>query len=267
MDINETNAMQIVGSDGLLTTFTIPAGSLSAASASALQARLAAPGSGASAPFTIVRTEFGPGTSAMSFTGSPYGIIQGNQGLNYISSTRELLIFTGGSGNASLMTNFSASNPPTVTVQFAPPTGAAMLNPDSITLYYLDPTNNLRPAAVPGATLDLAAHTVTAQILKPGVYFIGSPLGVDLSAAFAYPVPFKASQHQSIKFTKLGADSTIKIYTIMGELVAQLHNDNNEILLEWPVKNSDGEPVASGVYIYQIKNSLSEKRGKLIIIR
>ena len=35
----------------------------------------------------------------------------------------------------------------------------------------------------------------------------------------------------------------------------------------WDVKNEDGDRVASGVYIYQIKNSFSEKRGKLVIIR
>jgi len=33
------------------------------------------------------------------------------------------------------------------------------------------------------------------------------------------------------------------------------------------VTNLKGEPVASGVYIYQIKNGFSEKRGKLIVIR
>ena len=35
----------------------------------------------------------------------------------------------------------------------------------------------------------------------------------------------------------------------------------------WNVTNLNGSPVASGVYIYQIKNSFTEKRGKLIIIR
>ena len=38
-------------------------------------------------------------------------------------------------------------------------------------------------------------------------------------------------------------------------------------IVDWNVTNSDGDNVASGVYIYQIKNSFSEKRGKLIIVR
>jgi len=108
---------------------------------------------------------------------------------------------------------------------------------------------------------------VTATIQNSGVYILAGTLTTDLSSAYAYPVPFKASQNQTIKFASLAADSTIKVYTIMGELVAQLHNDNNEVLLQWPVTNLKGEPVASGVYIYQIKNGFSEKRGKLIVIR
>ena len=31
--------------------------------------------------------------------------------------------------------------------------------------------------------------------------------------------------------------------------------------------NTSGQRVASGVYVYQIKNNYSEKRGKLIIVR
>jgi flagellar hook assembly protein FlgD len=65
----------------------------------------------------------------------------------------------------------------------------------------------------------------------------------------------------------LASASTIKIYTIMGELVAQLESDSQGNDVRWDVRNEDGDNVASGVYIYQIKNSYSEKRGKLIIIR
>ena len=162
---------------------------------------------------------------------------------------------------------FNPALPPTVVVQFQPPTGQHFVDPRNITLYYINPLTQ-RPTPVPGATVDTTANTVTATIVKAGVYFVGAPVETDLSNAYAYPVPFKPSAgHTSIKFDKLASDSTIKVYTIMGELVAQLHNDNDEPKLEWPVTNLDGDTVASGVYIYQIKNSFSEKRGKLIIIR
>jgi hypothetical protein len=53
----------------------------------------------------------------------------------------------------------------------------------------------------------------------------------------------------------------------MGELVQTLSGPDANGNIAWNVKNSDGDNVASGVYIYQIKNSFSEKRGKLVIIR
>jgi hypothetical protein len=84
----------------------------------------------------------------------------------------------------------------------------------------------------------------------------------------AYPVPFKPSSGQTqIKFGNLTDGSTIKVFTIMGELVWQYQNAPGETIHPWDVTNKSGEPVASGVYIYQIKNAFDEKRGKLIIIR
>jgi hypothetical protein len=49
--------------------------------------------------------------------------------------------------------------------------------------------------------------------------------------------------------------------------VKELGNPGDTETVTWDVRNSDGEPVASGVYIYQIKNPYSEKRGKLVIVR
>ncbi len=93
-------------------------------------------------------------------------------------------------------------------------------------------------------------------------------LPTKLNNAFVYPVPFKPSAgHTRITIANLAVDSTFKVYTIMGELVYEAHNSGGEVSLEWDVKNLDGEPVASGVYIFQIKNPYSEKRGKLMVIR
>jgi hypothetical protein len=261
MDITITNDLCVIGSDNLQTCFSIPANSLSASAASALQAHA----SGSTLVSSVIRPDFDPTTSAASFSGAlPYTITHDAQGINYISSTREFLIYDGG----TLETTFNTANPPTVNMQFALPSGKSYIDTKLITLYYINPSNAYRPEAVPNAVVNLAAGTVTAPITQAGVYFVGAALQVDLSGAYAYPVPFKPSAGQTtIKFDNLAVGSTIKVYTIMGELVAQLENSNNEPILRWPVTNTDGAPVASGVYIYQIKNSFSEKRGKLIIIR
>ena len=94
-------------------------------------------------------------------------------------------------------------------------------------------------------------------------------INADTASTYAYPVPYKPSVNPNgITFAGLPTvPSTIKVYTIMGELVRTLTTDGSSATLPWDVKNADGAPVASGVYLYQIKNDTSEKRGKLVIIR
>lgn len=122
---------------------------------------------------------------------------------------------------------------------------------------------------VPGSTVNLGGNSVTAPITNSGVYALTGSLPTALNNSHAYPVPYKPSiDFNGITFKNLAVDSTIKIYTIMGELVKQLQNVGTNATVNWnPVTNSNGDPVASGVYIYQIKNPYSEKRGKLVIIR
>jgi len=63
----------------------------------------------------------------------------------------------------------------------------------------------------------------------------------------------------------------VEIYTIKGERVISLSKDNfTTDELNWnPVNNEKGETVASGLYLFIIKSSLTgeKKVGKLIIIR
>ncbi len=128
----------------------------------------------------------------------------------------------------------------------------------------LGPQGNLVP--VPNSTIN-SDFSVSAPITQSALYFLAGAINTQLGGSYAYPVPFKpASGHTVITFVNLATDTTIKIYTITGELVKQLQADGSAPII-WDVKNSDGDNVASGVYIYQIKNSFSEKRGKLIIVR
>src|SRR5205807_6937382 len=121
---------------------------------------------------------------------------------------------------------------------------------------------------VVGATPSNADSSISAPIRQSGLYFLAAAVTTQLSGAYAWPVPYKPSiGHTVIHFVNLASASTIKVYTITGELVAQLESDSLGSDVLWDVTNRDGDRVASGVYIYQIKNSFSEKRGKLIIIR
>jgi hypothetical protein len=94
------------------------------------------------------------------------------------------------------------------------------------------------------------------------------PLDTDLSAAYAYPVPYRAELgHREITFAGLGQDTRVEIYTLGGEKVAELESGLNDGQLPWSVTNSLGEDVASGVYVYLLQSGRNKKTGKLVIIR
>jgi hypothetical protein len=73
----------------------------------------------------------------------------------------------------------------------------------------------------------------------------------------------------------------IKLYTVSGELVLEnilsqnesVSAANNEWVYEynWDLKNSDGNAVGSGIYVYavsaQVNSQTQTKTGKLAIIR
>jgi hypothetical protein len=119
-------------------------------------------------------------------------------------------------------------------------------------------TNTAGTAIVITATVGSISGTATIRAFQ-----------ASLDSAYAWPVPFKPSLgHNAINFVGLGDDTTIKVYTITGELVKELHSAPGQTSLSWvPVTNNDGQAVVSGVYIYQMKNAFSEKRGKLVIVR
>jgi hypothetical protein len=122
---------------------------------------------------------------------------------------------------------------------------------------------------VPGSAVDAARNTITADIPHFSVYAIVGAAATDLSEAYAFPVPYKASQSATkrIRFNKLSSLATIRVYTVNGELVKELHEDDGDGKLDWDVTNGHGEPLASDVYIYLIQNGQEKKTGKLIVIR
>jgi len=90
-------------------------------------------------------------------------------------------------------------------------------------------------------------------------YTISAPK-TDLSEAVVFPSPFMPSKgHKSIKFGKLTANATVKIYTIAGELVRELSDDDGDGLITWDVKNRGGQNVASDVYLALIQGSGQKK--------
>ncbi|MBI2363087.1 MAG: T9SS type A sorting domain-containing protein [Elusimicrobia bacterium] len=107
--------------------------------------------------------------------------------------------------------------------------------------------------------------------LSPGIVAAQRPAATDLSAAHAFPVPFIPTQgHDKIVFTALTPRVTIRVYTLSGELVKTLNKDSAASdRFPWtPVANEQGEPLASGVYLYHIQATDGKTAsGKLMVIK
>ncbi|WP_457565383.1 type IX secretion system sortase PorU [Caldithrix abyssi] len=89
-----------------------------------------------------------------------------------------------------------------------------------------------------------------------------------------YPNPFRDQTRFTFQTNVPGADVKIKIYTVTGRLIQELHGVsvmgyNDEI--EWDGRDRDGDEIANGVYLYKIilREGNKEKThiDKLVIMR
>ncbi|MBI4801143.1 MAG: T9SS type A sorting domain-containing protein [Elusimicrobia bacterium] len=95
------------------------------------------------------------------------------------------------------------------------------------------------------------------------------PSRADVSSAHAFPNPcsFKAGCN-SVTFTGLTLQATVKVYTISGELVRTIAKSGNTDRTEpWDLKNAAGRQLASGLYLYLVEGKGAFKKGKLVIVR
>jgi len=88
-----------------------------------------------------------------------------------------------------------------------------------------------------------------------------------LDAVRVYPNPWRSDRHtREITFDGLSLGATVKIFNTAGHLVRELTPSGTTA--RWDRKNSSGDTVASGIYIFLIKDALGgERRGKLAIVK
>lgn len=94
----------------------------------------------------------------------------------------------------------------------------------------------------------------------------GSLAGFDGEAkATAFPNPFKPGEAGTVSFalppSLQGAALGIKIYTLEGVFVREVNG------LSWNGKNAEGNPVASGTYVFVVKTSAGTGRGRVSVLR
>jgi len=96
----------------------------------------------------------------------------------------------------------------------------------------------------------------------------------DLSSVRCLPNPYRASAdweyggQKRVTFIGLPARATIRIYSTSADHVRTLtHADDQSDLEFWDLRNSDGEEIAPGVYLYLITSGSETIDGKVMIIK
>jgi len=96
----------------------------------------------------------------------------------------------------------------------------------------------------------------------------------NLERVIVVPNPFRASApwdspvNHEVHFLNLPSDARIKIYTVNGDLVAELaHTDKIRDFERWDLKNASGQDVSSGIYLYRVEASTFTFQDRFIVIR
>jgi hypothetical protein len=85
---------------------------------------------------------------------------------------------------------------------------------------------------------------------------------------FRAAAPWDAPGLHELHFINLPSDARIRIFTVAGDLVAELrHNDKVRDFERWNLKNQDGQDVASGIYMYRVEASTFSFQDRFIVIR
>lgn len=97
---------------------------------------------------------------------------------------------------------------------------------------------------------------------------------VNLERVIVVPNPYRSSapwdspNAHELHFTNLPSQALIRIYTVAGDLVAELrHSDKIHDFERWNLKNDDGKDVASGIYMYRVEASSFSFQDRFIVIR
>jgi hypothetical protein len=72
---------------------------------------------------------------------------------------------------------------------------------------------------------------------------------------------------RKIEFIHLPDNATIRIYTLAGDLVVTLQNDDGDGSAAWNLHSVNEQGIAPGIYFYHVESPYGEKIGKFAIIK
>jgi hypothetical protein len=133
---------------------------------------------------------------------------------------------------------------------------------------------------VPTLESEIPLRNYAIQATTVGPVYPASTPAADLNTVSVIPNPYLGSApweqpgERKIQFVNLTDRATVRIFTVGGDLVAELEHpvagsEPGQGSLDWDLKNGQGELVTSGIYIYQVEEpgGVADVRGRLIIVR
>ena len=145
--------------------------------------------------------------------------------------------------------------------------------PDQVTFYF-------GLANLPGTSMDPELLNVVCGYPDADnpVAVSTSAMGIDgnetIPDEFAlnqnYPNPFNPSSQISFDVPQGGEHIMLNIYNILGQNVSTLVNgviNPGTYTMEWNATDEAGNPVASGIYFYELRSSSFTARKKMLLIR
>jgi hypothetical protein len=125
----------------------------------------------------------------------------------------------------------------------------------------------------PIINLNNRALNMTPAANQPVMEPTGGPTE-NLETVKVVPNPYRGSEawdqsgQAEVHFTNLPADARIRIFTLSGDLVAEIHHtDPVRDFERWNLKNQNGADVASGVYMYRIESGSFALLNRFVVIR
>ncbi|MFH1006726.1 MAG: S8 family serine peptidase, partial [Candidatus Latescibacterota bacterium] len=88
----------------------------------------------------------------------------------------------------------------------------------------------------------------------------------DLAHFTLFPNPCDFSR-SPITFANLTAQAIINLYTLDGQLVKTLIEQDGDGGTEWDGLNERGKPIGSGIYLYSVESEAQRRMGKFAVIR
>jgi hypothetical protein len=96
----------------------------------------------------------------------------------------------------------------------------------------------------------------------------------NLERVSVVPNPYRAHEAwdqaggHEIHFINLPAHSTIRVYTVAGDLVVTLqHDDPVRDFERWNLTNANGNAIASGIYLYRVEASQFSFQSRFVVVR